>query len=209
MSALCSGLRFGVLGCAVVVAVAGCSSGGGPRHGGSSSSSPPSSTSAPVASSSSSTSSVGWTPPAYGPAKPAVDAYLESQTLLSAALRDPAHTPASTFDRHFAGEAKQQVDASLVAEKSQGKAYRGKTVRRVRVVANHMSASPKWVVLRDCATVDPADPLVEYFVGTGKPVPTKPHNPPGPYADTIRIFLINGQWTITQFRVDSTRTCTP
>jgi hypothetical protein len=72
-----------------------------------------------------------------------------------------------------------------------------------------MSASLRWATLRDCAAVDPSDPLVEYYVATGKPVPQKPHNPPGPYADTIKIFLINGQWTITSFTVDTTRTCKP
>ena len=70
-------------------------------------------------------------------------------------------------------------------------------------------AALPWVVLRDCATSAPVNPEVEYYVKSGKPVPQKPHEPPGPYAHTIKIFLINGQWTITQFTVDSTRTCKP
>jgi hypothetical protein len=201
-------LIFGVLTTALLVATS-CSSSGGNTHD----STPPTtdSTSSSTANSSSTSPSPtpSWTPPDYGTAKPAVDAYLEFQALHSKALEDPAHTSASTFDKYLGGQLKQQIDTAFAAEKRQGRAYRGKAIRRVRVVQNHMNASLKWAVLRDCAAVDPGNPLVEYYVATGKPVPQKPHNPPGPYADTIKIFLINGQWTITSFTVDSTRTCKP
>jgi hypothetical protein len=196
-------LIFAVLTCAALVTTS-CSSSGGNTHD-----STPPTTDSPSSSSSSASPSASWTPPDYGTAKPAVDAYLEFQALHSKALEDPARTSSSTFDKYLGGQLKQQIDAAFAAEKRQGKAYRGKTIRRVRVVQNHMNASLKWAVLRDCAAVDPSDPLVEYYVATGKPVPQKPHNPPGPYADRIKIFLINGQWTITSFTVDSTRTCKP
>jgi hypothetical protein len=202
-------LIVGLFTCAAFVATS-CSGGGGSTHD---STSPNSDSSAPptnsVTSSPTPSPTASWTPPSYGTAKPAVDAYLEFQALHSKALGDPAHIAASTFDRYLGGQLKQQVDSAFAAEKTHGKAYHGKTIRRVRVTQNHMNASLKWAMLRDCAAVDPSDPLVEYYVATGKPVPQKPHNPPGPYADTIKIFLINGHWTITSFTVDTTRTCKP
>jgi hypothetical protein len=200
-------LIFGVLPCALLVATS-CSSSGGSTHDSTPlTSDSPSST---VSSSSSSASpSPSWTPPDYGTAKPAVDAYLTFGDLVDKAFRDPARVPASTFDKYLGGQAKELFDSSLAQEKKQGKGVRGNTVRRVRVVQNHMDKALNWAVLRDCATDDPKNPAVEYYVKTGKPVPQKPHNPPGPYADTIKIFLVNGQWTITSFAVDSTRTCKP
>jgi hypothetical protein len=203
-------LIVGLLTCAAFVA-ASCSGGGGKAHD---STSPNSESSTPLTTSATSSSPTpsptpSWTPPSYGTAKPPVDAYLTFMQRVDYAYRDPAHVPASTFSTYLAGEAKLLFEQNLAQEKAQGKAERGKTIRRVRVVQNHMAGSLKWAMLRDCATDDPRDPAVEYYVKTGNPVPQPPHNPPGPYADTIKIFLVNGQWTITSFTVDSTRTCKP
>ena len=149
-------------------------------------------------------------PPDYGTANPAVDAYLTFMGRVDHAYRDPAHVSASTFTNYLAGQARQSFETNFAQEKAQGKAVRGTApVRRVRVTENHMGGSMQWAELRDCAADSASDPYTEYYVATGKPVPQKPQNPPGPYADTIKIFLINGQWTITQFTVDSTRTCKP
>jgi hypothetical protein len=201
-------LIFSVITCALLVATS-CSSSGRKTHD---STSPTSdSTSSTMSSSSSSPSpSPSWTPPDYGTAKPAVDAYLTFTALVDNAFRDPAHVSAATFDKYLGGQAKELFVSSLAQERKDGKAYRGAApTRRVRVVQNHMAASLKWAVLHDCAIDSPTNPEVEYYVKSGKPVPQNPHNPPGPYADTIKIFLINGQWTITSFTVDSTRTCKP
>ena len=204
-----SGLTFGMIACALLISTSACSSSGrSTRDSTSPSSEPPSS---PVSASSSSASpSPGWMPPDYGTAKPAVDAYLTFMGRVDHAYRDPAHVSASTFTNYLAGQAKQLFDTNFAQEEAQGKAYRGtEPVRRVRVTENHMGASLQWAQLRDCGADSASDPYTEYYVATGKPVPQKPQNPPGPYADTIKIFLINGQWTITQFTVDSTRTCKP
>ena len=204
-----SGLTFGMITCALLISTSGCSSSGNStRDSTSPSSEPPSSS---VSSRSSSPSpSPSWLPPDYGTVKPAVDAYVAFSALVDKAFRNPARVPASTFDKYLAGQAKQLFVSSLAEEKAEGKAYRGAPpIRRVRVVQNHMAESLKWAVLRDCAMENPADPELEYYSATGKPVPQKKHDPPAPYADTIKIFLINGQWTITQFTVDSTRTCKP
>ncbi len=209
MSGNRSSLTFGVIACALLITTTACSSSGkGTRDSTSPSSELPSSS---VGSASSSPSpSPSWTAPDYGTAKPAVDAYLAFSALVDKAFRNPAHVPASTFEKYLAGQAKQLFVSSLAEEKAEGKAYRGDApIRRVRVVQNHMAESLRWAVLRDCAMENPADPEVEYYVATGKPVPQEKHDPPAPYADTIKIFLINGQWTITQFTVDSTRTCNP
>jgi hypothetical protein len=202
-----SALIFGVI-TTVLLVTTSCSSSGGNTHD----STPPTTSDSPTStvSSSSSWPSPSWTPPDYGTAKPAVDAYLTFTAMVDKAFRDPAHVSPATFDKYLGGQAKELFVSSLAQEKKDGKAYRGAApTRRVRVVQNHMAASLKWAVLRDCAIDSPANPEVEYYVKSGKPVPQKPHNPPGPYADTIKIFLINGQWTITSFSVDSTRTCKP
>src|SRR4051794_30471297 len=132
-------LIFAVLTCALLVATS-CTSSGGNTHD----STAPTSDSPSSTTSSSASPSPSWTPPDYGTAKPAVDAYLEFQALHSKALEDPAHTSSSTFDKYLGGQLKQQIDAAFAAEKRQGKAYRGKTIRRVRVIQNHLNVSLKW-----------------------------------------------------------------
>jgi hypothetical protein len=209
MSGTRSGLTLGMIACALLISASACSSSGkGTRDSTSPSSDTPSSPVIPTSSSGS--QSPGWIPPDYGGAKPAVDAYIAFSALVDKAFRNPVHVPALTFENYLAGQAKQLFISSLAEEKAAGKAYRGAApIRRVRVVQNHIAESLKWAVLRDCAMKNPADPEVEYYVATGKPVPQKKHDPPAPYADMIKIFLISGQWTITQFTEDSTRTCTP
>ncbi|HZC53153.1 MAG TPA: hypothetical protein VE441_11730 [Mycobacterium sp.] len=203
-------LTFAVLTCALLVATTACTSSGNPAHDGTSPSSD-SPTQTVSSTSSSASPSPSWTPPNYGTAKPAVDAYLAFMAATDKAFRDPTHVRSSTFDKYVAGQAKLLFDSSLAQERRQGKAQRGAApIRHVRVVKNRVADKTlPWVVLRDCATTDPKNPYVEYYVETGKPVPQKSHNPPGPYADTIKIFLINGQWTITSFTVDTTWTCKP
>jgi hypothetical protein len=205
-----SGLAFGAIACAMMIATTACSSSGGGHTQDSTSPSSQSPSSSVDSTSSSPAPSSSWTPPDYGTAKTAVDAYLVFSELQDKAFRDPAHVPASIFNKYLAGQAKGLFDSSLAAEKAAGRAYRGAIpVSRVRVTQNHMAGSLKWAELRDCAAESPTDPYVEYVLATGKAVPQKPHNPPGPYADKIRIFLLNGQWTITQFTVDTSRTCKP
>jgi hypothetical protein len=156
-------------------------------------------------------SSPSWTPPDYGNAEPAVDAYLAFETLLDKAFRDPAHVRASTFDKFLSGQAKLLFDSALADEREQGKAYRGGAVlHHVRVAANHMTGGAiPWAALRDCQTDDPANPHVEYYVETGKPVRPASARRPTPYASTIKIFLVNGQWTVTQFKIDTRKACSP
>ena len=167
--------------------------------------------SAPTTATSTSTSpSPSWTPPNYGTARPAVDAYLRFEALLDKAFRDPAHVSAAIFDRYLAGQARQLFDSELMDERSQGKAYRGGTpLNHVRVVQDHrQGAALPWLLLRDCQTNDPKDPSVEYYVATGEPVSSDPSSLT-PYASTIKVFLIKRQWTITQFAVDTTKACVP
>lgn len=195
------------LALAAALVVAACTSSAGLHAQSPSSDSSSTEVTSPVSGS----SSPSWTPPDYGDAKPAVDAYLKFTRLVDKAFRDPAHVSSSTFDKFLAGQAKLLFDSALADEKKQNKAYRSSPdVNHVRVVKNHMTGTAlPWVVLRNCATPAPTNPEVEYYVNSGKPVPQKPHEPAGPYAHTIKIFLIRGQWTITSFTSDYSRTCTP
>lgn len=156
------------------------------------------------------TPSPRWTPPDYGDALPAVNAYLTFNALVDRAFRDPARISSSTFDKYLQGQAEELFDSELAQEKAQGKAYRGgNPIPHVRVLENHLTgAALPWAVLRDCQTNDPRNPSVEYYVATGKPVSANPADLK-PYAATIKIFDIKGQWTITSFTVDSSKACTP
>ena len=195
------------LGLAAALVVAACTSSAGVHTQSPSSDSSSTEVVSPVSES----SSPSWTPPDYGNAEPAVNAYLAFETSLDKAFRDPAHVRSATFDNFLSGQAKLLFDSALADEREQGKAYRGgAVVHHVRVAANHMSSGAiPWVALRDCQTGDPANPHVEYYVETGQPVRPASAGPPTPYASTIRIFLINGQWTITQFKVDTSKACSP
>src|SRR5437879_1142725 len=104
-------LIFGVLICAALVTTS-CTSSGGKTHD----STPPtrdSPSSTANSSSNSASPSPSWTPPDYGTAKPAVDAYLTFGDLLDKAFRDPAHVPASTFNKSWAGTDEELFATSL------------------------------------------------------------------------------------------------
>jgi hypothetical protein len=118
--------------------------------------------------------------------------------------------PASVFAKYLAGESKKVFVAALSDEQKQGRAYRGTPPSsRVRVGANHLTATVPWVQLVDCALQSSADPYTEYDVAKGKPIPQPRRKVPPPYAKLIKIFLIDGKWTITSFATDSSSTCTP
>jgi hypothetical protein len=154
--------------------------------------------------------SQSWTPPDYGSAQPAVDAYLHMVSVINKAFEDPTHVSSATFDKYLGGQAKITFDQELVHERMDGRAYRGTPAeRRVRVVTNKVSATLPEVVLRDCALASTSDPFVEYDVTTGKVVPQRTPKVPPPYAQTAKLFKINGVWQMTSYTTDSTKTCSP
>lgn len=190
--------RLGVAVALVValVAVASCSSSSADK--------------VPSASDSGSTMTSGspppsWSPPDYGAAQPAVDAYLKLIAASDAAYRDPAHVTSAAMDTYLAGQAKQAFDESLAAMKAQGIAYRGmEETHRVTVVSADLTGSVPEVVLHDCALPSATDPFVGYYVATGKPVPTSTPTVPPPYAKTAKVFRpVGTAWVITSFTTDA------
>jgi hypothetical protein len=196
--------RRGVLAaCAVAVVLAACGSAGvrleNPEK--TDSSAPPASSAPPP--------SPSWTPPDYGTAQPAVQAYLDFFDAHSKAFLDPTHVDPATFDKYLMDPAKSLLDQNFADEKQQGKAYRGTPdQRRVQVVTND-AADPTLpqVTLRDCP--DPSASYIEFYVATGEPVPETTTGAPIPWAYTVKMFYVRGQWTIADFTVDATKTCTP
>lgn len=134
-------------------AITGCSSSTAAK----SSSSP----SGPASTITSASPSPTWSPPDYGAAQPAVDAYLKLIAASDAAYRNPAHATSAAMDQYLAGQAKQAFDAPLAALRAQGIAYRGAAAtERVTVVSADLTGAVPEVVLRDCALASATDPFV-------------------------------------------------
>jgi hypothetical protein len=181
-----------------------CGSGAGEQPGSpvQTDSSAPPATSAPPPSPS-------WTPPDYGTAQPAVQAYVDFSAAWAAAIRDPAHADIASIDKYLTGKAQTLFDQSLQTAITATVAYRGTPPElRITVTTNDVADSvlPQ-VTLRNCPTVD--DSWVEYDTETGAVVPQPPHDPPAPWARTIKMAYVRSQWTVTDLTTDSTQTCTP
>lgn len=147
--------------------VSGCDNDAGPTP----STSPSASSTGPITTSSSRSvrPTPSWTPPNYGSAKSAVDAFLAIDRLVDAAFRDPEKIPASTFNKYLSGQAEQLFTAALAQERAEGKAYRGgPSIPHISVLENRMTEQPPNVLLSDCRTDDPASPLVELDAGRGQ-----------------------------------------
>lgn len=204
-------MRTTAVGGAVVVIglLAGCGSSGVHKQD-ASSTTPSSASSTPRSSSTSASPAPSWTPPAYGTAQPAVDAYLALDDAYNTAFRDPAHVPASTFDKYLIGDAKTLFDAALFNTKRAGEFYMGTpALQRIRVASANLRAQPKTVVLTSCPLASATDAFSGYYVATGKPVPTAAPKVPPPYLHTMKMIYLNGQWMLETFMTTSTKTCTP
>jgi hypothetical protein len=198
-----------------VLAVGGCSSSGGsPKHN--SSSAPPSSSSistpsTPTSSSTAATPAPSWTPPTYGAAQPAVSAFLALDGAQNKAFEDPQNVSSAAFDKYVIGSAKTLFDAALFNEKQADRYYKGTPAQqRVTVRSTDLTAEPKSVVLYSCPLANASDPFTEYDAKTGKPVPAgaAPKVPP-PYGKKIKVIELSGQWLVSEFTTDATKTCTP
>jgi hypothetical protein len=129
--------------------------------------------------------------------------------LYDKAFTDPAHIPSSTFDQYLIGDARALYDASLYEEKKAGRYYRGTpALQRVRVVSINLKMIPRTVVLRSCPLESPKDPFTEYDAN-GKPVQQPARKVKPPYAKIATVEEFNGKWMVSNFRTDSSRTCSP
>ncbi len=128
----------------------------------------------------------------------------------SAAVRDPAHSSTKDFDLMLGGQAKNAFDSSFAAAKSSGISYKGTPpTARIKVLSNQVTASPPHVQLVNCPLASASDPFVAYYTATGKRVAVGVAKVPPPYAQTAKVFKVNGQWVITQFTTDNSKTCSP
>lgn len=147
------------------------------------------------------------TTPNYGTAKPAVDAYLSLIAGYHRGLADPTHPPTKLIYKYSTGEGYNVIAGSIADEKAHGRAWRGTPDQsRVRVVTNKVNAVAPEVVLSDCPL--PSKSWEEYDVKLGKAVPQPKQTPPPPYEATVLMFQLNGDWVMTSFKLDGTKTCT-
>jgi hypothetical protein len=131
--------------------------------------------------------------------------------LINAAYANPGGVPTSTFDMYLGGQAKLTFDAGIQQAATEGYAYEGTPPQsRLSVVENKANdpALPQ-VTLKDCPLYSIADPYIAFNVATGQPEPAPSQSVAPPYAATSTWFEINGQWTMTTYQVDGSRTCTP
>jgi hypothetical protein len=204
--------RWGSGAIALLVAaglVAGCSGSSSGQHTSDSTPSTPTTSDSPPSTVTTPTPSPSWTPPNYGAAQPAVDAFLALIRGSDAAFMDPAHIPSSAFDSYAIGDARTLFDAALYDEKNAGRYYRGTPdIQRVRVVSINLKMIPKTVVLRSCPLRSPQSPSIEYNAN-GKPVPQPTRKVRPPYAKIATVEEFNGNWMVSNFKTDASKTCTP
>ena len=194
----------------LVLALAACGSSGVKTQSDSptpTSSAPTSSTAAPSGSVTSSPTAAPSTT-GFGSAQPAVDIVLQVQTEYATAVRDPAHNSTSKLDVLLAGQAKTAFDGAFASAKTAGVIYKGtQPTARIKVTSNQASGSVPEVVLVDCPLQSDSAPFVAYYAATGKPVPTPSAAVKPPYAQTAKVFKVNGRWVVTQFSTNATETC--
>lgn len=147
-------------------------------------------------------------PSSFGTAQPAVDIVLKVQSAYSTAIKDPAHRSTTGFDPMLAGQAKNAFDASFAAAKSNGVYYKGTPpTARIKIISNQVTSSIPHVELVNCPLDSSTDPLVAYYTATGKRFPVGTPKVPPPYSQTAKVFKVNGQWVLTQFTTDNSKTC--
>ncbi len=189
-----------------LLTITSCSTAAAGKPSSSAPGSTPVTTSAPP----SSTTSPTWSPPDYGAAQPAVDAYMKVNAIYSAGLESPGAFAAASLNPYLAGQAKDAFDGSVRDELAHGRAFRGTPPSpRVLVASSNTNGAVPEVVLSDCPMPSASSPWTEYVVATRKAVPTAVRNPPPPYAATIKVFRpVGTAWVITSFTLDGSQTCT-
>jgi len=78
---------------------------------------------------------------------------------------------------------------------------------RIKILNNQVTASIPHVQLMNCPLASATDPFIAYYTATRKRVPVGAAKVPPPYAQTAKVFKVNGQWVITQFTTDNSKTC--
>jgi hypothetical protein len=198
------------------VLLAGCGSSSGVHTQTPATDSPPSTSASPTPSTSATTSTSTSsrtksasgipTPTASAPAaQGAVNAYIALANAYNHASADPAHADLTTINKYLSGKALALFDQSIASMKAAGQAYRG-TPGNPNVKVQRVFSSSS-VFLTSCPTDNPNDPFVEYYVGTGKPVPVAKRNPPPPYSLTLPMQLVGSQWKLTDLLQDVGKTC--
>jgi hypothetical protein len=146
----------------------------------------------------------------FGSAQPAVTALIRTLSAYSAAVRAPSRASTASFDKYLSGPAMVAFDSAFAAAKKAGVAYRGTPpAARIKVVSNKSSSRllPE-VVLINCPAISPS-PFTAYYTRTGKAVPTARPKILPPYAQTAKVFRLNGRWIVTSFSTNAAKTCHP
>lgn len=155
---------------------------------------------------STSTASTIPTPSVTPSAQGAVDAYIAFYNASTVVDRDPQHVSAGSLDSYLTGKAQTLFDGIYADMKSAGQAYRGTPPDpRVRV---QTIVAPTVIFLTSCPLASTADPYTEYYVATGKAVPTaKPRDPPPPYLLTLTMKKVGAEWRLSDVLQNTSKTC--
>lgn len=138
-----------------------------------------------------------------------MDTVLQVQAEYSAAIQDTRRNTTAKLDLLLAGQAKEAFDTAFASAKTAGVIYKGTPpTARIKVTSDQSSASVPQVVLVNCPLQSQSDPFLAYYAASGKPVPVPTTAVKPPYAQTAKVFKVNGQWVVTQFSTDATKTCT-
>lgn len=189
---------------AIAVVLAGCSSSKPDVQTPPPSAPTSSSSSTPSPSPSQTTISAIPTPTVAKVAQPAVDAYVALAQLLADADLHPATADLAKINRYLTPSAQRTVDAQYRGMARAGIAYRGEPDDpNLKVVG---PTSLHSMLLASCPTPSKTNPAVQYYIATGKPVPT-PSPPPPAYRKLITMQESGGLWKLAEIVIDKATIC--
>jgi hypothetical protein len=146
------------------------------------------------------------TPTVAPAAQAAVDAYIAFYNISNEIDANPAHADVAKMNQYLTGKALTLFDGVVTSQRTSGTAYRG-IPPQPRVTVGTIF-SPTFVVLSSCPAQSRANPFVQIYVDTGKPVPVSSPAIAPPYKITISMQKINGAWKVADLLVDTSKTCT-
>ncbi len=147
----------------------------------------------------------GWTPPAYGAAKDAVDAYLKVQAATNAGLENPKQADIALIEKYTADPAQSIMVGAIKDEIAHGTAWRG-TPWASRVEVKEQIPNAAGYVLTDCPALSSS--WMQYDITSGASIATELRTPPPPYEATVIVAEQLGVWRVLDYRLDGSRTCT-
>jgi hypothetical protein len=129
--------------------------------------------------------------------------YAAANMAIFTASTHPKSVNVTALNHYLTGPALPFYDNLYKQLSAQGLAYRGKSDNQQAKLSTVIS--PTLVYLTACPKSDPDDPATEYYISTGKAVPTRagvPH-----YRLDITMKKVSGVWKLDDLTVNYVKLC--